>query len=500
MTATPARRLRTGVALAALCALVACAGRDHATLRFGLATAPVTLDPRYATDAVSTRLVRLLYRPLVRFDASGRPVPDLGRWRRLDPGHYRFRLDPDATFSDGRPVTARDVVATYRSVLDPALASPLRGSLANVRAIRSRGLRTVDFRLAQPDPLFPGTLVVGIVPAAAVAGGRRLANQAGSGPFALVSRHGDGTLVLRRRRDGARVEFVTVRDATVRAVRLASGDLDIIQGDIPPELFAWLGRQPGLVARRVRGATFSYLGFNLARSATARRAVRLAVAEAIDRRPIIAAVFRGNARPASAVFPPEHWAGARHLSPPPYDPAHARALLHEAGIRGRLTLHFKTSTDYFRLRLAQILRSQLAAVGIDLDIQSLDWGTFYGDIRNGAFQVYGLSWVGLELPDLFRYAFHSTSTPPVGANRGRLNDPVVDRLIESAEREGDLGKRPALYRAIEQRLLYDLPYVPLWFEDQLVVRRAGVVGYRTDANGNFDALAGTTWSRERTER
>jgi len=118
-----------------------------AGLRFGLANAPVTLDPRLATDAASSRINRLLHRALVRFDAELRPRPDLARWHTLDDRHYRFELiAPAARFADGSALTARDVVATYRSVLAEDSRSPHRGSLANVeRAFRS--LKTMDLKV-----------------------------------------------------------------------------------------------------------------------------------------------------------------------------------------------------------------------------------------------------------------------------------------------------------------------------------------------------------------
>ena len=134
---------------------------------------------------------------------------------------------------------------------------------------------------------------------------------------------------------------------------------------------------------------------------------------------------------------------------------------------------------------------QTCALPIYLEIESLDWGTFYADVSAGRFQIFGLSWVGLKLPDIFRQAFHSTAVPPAGVNRGGYQSRVVDRLIEQAENAADGARRRALYHALERRLLYDLPYVPLWFEDQTVIMRANIDGYHTDTDGNFDALAAT---------
>ena len=149
---------------------------------------------------------------------------------------------------------------------------------------------------------------------------------------------------------------------------------------------------------------------------------------------------------------------------------------------------YKTSTDAFRVRLATVLQSQLKAVGIDVDLRSYDWGTFYGDIKAGNFQMFSLSWVGIKTPDIFQHAFHSKSLPPNGANRGRFKDPTVDRLIEVAASADSLESQGTAYRELQQRLLETMPYVPLWYEDHVFVSRKGITGYPLSLDGNYDGL------------
>lgn len=482
-----------GLLCVLLALLAACAPSPRDELRFGLASMPVTLDPRYATDAASARIARLIYQRLVEFDDSAMPQPGLAHWELVSPTHYRFTLDsPRASFSDGSPLVAADVKATYDSVLDPATASPHRISFENVAAIGVEGEDVVDFHLHRPDPLFPGRLGIGIMPRAALARDHPFNRAAiGSGPFEVLAWPADGELRLRRRDDGVRLSFVLVPDPTVRVLKVLRGEIDMLQNELPPELIAYLRARDEVRVSESAGATFAYLGFNLRDAVTGRLEVRRAIAHALDREAIIRYVLGDTARPAGAILPPEHWAGVAGLDGVPYDPRLSRRLLAELGYGepGSLRIVYKTSTDPVRVRLATVIQRQLAEIGIDVELRSYDWGTFYGDIKAGNFQMYSLSWVGVKLPEIFRYAFHSASLPPDGANRGFFVSAAADRLIEEAEAAPALAGQIEPLRSLQRRLLDELPYAPLWYEDQVFVARADIEGYRLAADGNYDSLA-----------
>ncbi len=465
---------------------------DTGEIRFGLAVAPVNLDPRTATDAASERINRLIYARLIKYDEHARPVPSLATWRQLTPTHYRFFLGQHGRkFDDGTRLRADDVAATYRSVLDPASASPLRDGLSMIERIVPRDADTVDFYLNRPETLFPGYLTLGILPAEKIAARHPFhRSPIGSGDFHLVSWERDGRLRLQRNSDRQRVSFEQVNDPTMRVLKLLRGEIDLLQGDLPPELLAYLQQRSEIEVQRVAGNTFAYVGFQLQDPVCARPEVRRAIALGIDRRAIVRHLFHGAARQASALLPPEHWAGNPRLAVIEPDPERARALLARAGYGAdnRLQLSYKTSSDPLRLRIATILQQQLARIGVDLRIQSYDWGTLFGDIKAGRFQLYGLAWVGIESPDIFRYAFHSHSVPPAGANRGRYTDTLSDALIDQARAAPTSARQADLYRRLQRRLLERLPYVPLWHEDQYAASSARVRGYQVAANGSYDGL------------
>ena len=485
--------MQTRHLLIALLLLVsACTGPADSTIRFGLASGPANLDPRFATDATSARLNRLIYQRLVDFDEQVRPVPSLASWEKLDAQHYRFHLNPDRPlFHDGTPLTAADVAATYQSILEPANASAHASSLRLIENIVVIDADTLDFYIDRPDPLFPGYLVIGIVPADGISAGYPFhKTPLGSGPFRFSNWNEPGRLELVRNNDGQLFEFIRIGDPTVRVLKLLRREVDLLQNDLPAELLEYLSDQAGIRVQYAPGSNFSYIGFNLDDPVTGNILVRQAVARAIDREAIMEHVLGGAARPAAAVLQPGHWAGNPALEPLAHDPSQAKALLKQAGFDADrpLELHYKTSTDPLRVRIATIIQQQLAEAGMQMTLSSYDWGTFYGDIKAGRFQMYSLAWVGIKTPDIFRYAFHSDSLPPEGANRGRLKDHAIDRLIEAAEQGMTLDKQAESYRQVQARILEELPYIPLWYEDHVYAAGEHIQGYQLSRDGNYDSL------------
>ncbi len=477
--------------LVLLTLLSACSQPTPDAIRMGLGSSAINLDPRFATDAVSTRINRLLYQTLVEFDRSSLAIPSLANWQQITPRHYRFTLQGEHRFSNGQLLTAVDVVATFQSIIDPATASPHRITLDSVQQIELIDDRTISFRLNRPDPLFPAYLSIGILPAEKIRQQHPFHRQPlGSGAFKMVAWPSDGKLQLERLSDRQKVTFITVKDPTVRVLKLLRGEIDLLQNDLPTELIGYLKEQTGIAIKQSRGSNFTYLGFNLEDPTTRNRQVRQAIAHAIDRQAIIHHLFGDAATPAQALLPPWHWAGAASLQAIPFDPAEARRVLAKAGYSREkpLKLTYKTSSDPFRIRIATIIQHQLAEVGIELDVRSFDWGTFFGDIKAGRFQLYSLTWVGIKTPDIFRYAFASSAMPPDGANRGRFNNPETDRLISKAEQQATPAEQAPIYHQLQQHLLEQLPYVPLWYEDQLFASRSDIKGYYLAEDGNYDGL------------
>jgi peptide/nickel transport system substrate-binding protein len=453
---------------------------------FAISQAPLNLDPRYATDAASERLNRLLYQSLVDFDAHTKPQAGIASWQQLSPLSYQFTLSEQRRLfyypasaehkAKARKLTAYDVKATYDSIT--ALSdSPHSAEFSNLKNIVVANERTVLFYLNAPDRHFPAKLLLGILPADLVESQHDFARlPVGSGPLVLLDSHNKWR--LQRLDDDQLISLVEVKDPTVRMLKLVHAEVDLIQGDLPPESVRYLQAKPGLTVKTAVGVNFSYLGLNTQDPQLKKLKVRQALAHAIDRQAIIDKAMLKHSRLGGAILPPEHYAQQQTLPAYAYDPALARRLLQEAGVSLPLKLVYKTSTDAQRLRLATIMQAQMRAAGIDLEIRSLDWATFFAEIKQGNFQLYGLTWVGVKTPEIYAQAFASDSVPPKGFNRGRYQDAELDKLLSTED-----------WQAVTQRVHQQLPYIPLWYEGQFAAMQKGMQNYSPKADGNWDDLA-----------
>jgi peptide/nickel transport system substrate-binding protein len=466
------------------CALLAACGKPSAIseINFAIAQAPLNLDPRYATDAASERVNRLIYQPLVDFDDASQPAWMLASGDAINDKNYRFKLQKNAIFHNGDALSAHDVKATYDSLLQ-LKDSPHAAEFANIESIKVEDENTVLFQLKQPDKHFVEKLIIGILPKNLIERNHDFShNPVGSGALKFVS--WQNKLTLERIKDGQIISLQEVKDPTVRVLKLLRGEADLIQGDLPPELVKHLQSKPEISVKTSAGANFSYLGLNMQDATLQNLKVRQAIAHAINRQDIIAKVMVQNSRVAGAILPPEHYTNKNNsLTPYAYNPVLASTLLTEAGVKLPLKLIYKTSTDAQRVRFATILQAQMRPAGIDLEIRSLDWGTFFADVKAGNFQLFGLTWVGIKTPEIYAKAFGSTNYPPNGFNRGKYTDVELDKLLAKED-----------WPAATARIHAQLPYIPLWYEGQFAAMQKNITNYNPKPDGNWDDLTTITRS------
>ena len=493
------------IVLVGLAAIAGCSKRpDPNTVVVLIESSPANLDPRIGTDAASERIYKLIFDALLVRDEHFNLRPGLAEsWEIPDPQTYVFHLRRGVRFHDGRPLTARDVKWSFDSTMNGTVISPKASTYKSVDHIDAPDDYTVVFHLKEPFATLLWNVsdgAIGIVPYGS--GKDFQAKIVGSGPFRLVKNDQDREVMLERNDEYwggnakvERVDFSVVPDSTTRALELRKGSADITLTSLTADMVGTLKRESNLMVQESPGTVYQYLAMNLRDPILKDVRVRQALAYAIDRQPMIEYIWRGEVRPANSILPPQHWAYNANVTSYSHDPARARQLLEQAGyragthgIRFHLTMKISTSEESSRL-IAAVLQQQLREVGIALDIRSFEFATFYSDVQKGAFQLFSMRWVGgNEDPDIFEHVFYSTSTPPKRANRGYYSNPRVDALIDEGRREIDQEKRKQIYAEIQRILAIDLPYINLWYNDNVAVHSRRLKDVAISPSGNYDFL------------
>jgi peptide/nickel transport system substrate-binding protein len=483
--------------------LNSCHNRPSAVpaLVIGIEGTPTNLDPGYATDAYSAQISRLCFEGLMRFNREGVLVPQLAAGFSVkDNRDIAFSLKKGIRFQDGSPFTSEDVAATIERIIKSPIYSPYREALSHVQDVILQGQYKLIIRLKEPYAPIMTALTIGIMP-------RTLAKEKdlplekliGTGPYRLY-RNSQSRSVELRSYDGyhggppliKRLIFRIIPNDLTRVLELEKGSIDLLVNAVPPDAVSGLEHNKHIRIITGQGNAYEYLGFNMRDPVLRIKNVRQAIAHAINRQAIIQFVLFNQAEPATGILPPWNTAYNADVKKYDYDPAEAGRLLDRAGFPEkhgyRFTLDFKTSDNPLSIRVAQAIAYQLEQVGIKVNLRSYEWATFYNDIRHGNFQIYTLRWVGVMDPDILYYAFDSASIPPYGANRGYYVNPGVDRLLGLARGTFDRDESLAFYRRVQSIAAVDLPYVSLWYMDDITAMRDRVKGFRPFPGGGYEGI------------
>ncbi len=474
---------------------------DLNTVSMALETSPTTLDPRIGTSEVTTHVYELMFNSLIRRDQNFQFAPDLAEsWENPDPLTYVFHLRRGVLFHNGKELTSEDVKFTLDSL--SKLATPKKGSFSKLKEVTAPDSYTVIFHLSAPYLEFLTNLVrpaIGIVPVGS--GADFFQHPVGTGPYRLIEFQQDRGVHLAafdKYFEGPpavpQIYLRIIPDDTTRALELEKGSVDVALNSIPGDMLFRLRKQAHLQVDSAPGVRYQYLAFNLKHPILSNVKVRQAIAYALDRDSIIRYLYRGYARKASSILPPFHWAYEPNVRQYEYDPARARQLLDQAGYpdpdgdgpQTRFTLDYKASTTAEFVHQAEIIQENLRRVGINVRIHTFELATVLSDVRRGSFELYSLRWVGANLfTDIFNFVFHSKSAPPAGANRGRYSNAHLDALLDEANQASDQERRKEIFSQVQKIVAEDLPYVSLWYPDNVIVYNRRLQNVRIIPSGDY---------------
>lgn len=447
-----------------------------------------TLNPLLRSIESEEWVLSLIYDPILEIDGQMNLVPGLAESWEVSPDGkiYTFKLNKAATWSDGKPVRAADVVFTLKKIVDPATQSAeLAGFFEGLDLAQTRPLdeHTVQVVFNQARASQSVAFNIAVLPEHIYGKGsmsRDLNWKAvGSGPYLLSKRQAGQEIQLIRRPDYwrrapyiDRVIFKVLPDDSVSWTALKRGDLD--ESQITSDFWKLERNDPRvrdtMEIHRFYSLGYNFIAWNNRDPILSDRAVRRAMTMALDRRKIINNLYHGTARLITGPFTPDQWAYNPEVKPIEYDLPGARKLLESAGWRDsnrdgvldrdgkplELEVLFQAGNAP-SLQQGQILQSDLRSIGVRMNLTPLDSASLIPRVLGGKFQGVFLAWA-LDLDsDLFSL-FHSSQFSPNGQNFVFYSNPEVDGLIEQGRVELDQQKRTEIFHRLHAILAEDQPY------------------------------------------
>ena len=457
------------------------------TLIAAWAQDPVGLDPHITSARSSLQVLENVLDTLVTLDQDQNVVASLAEsWEVSDDGlTWAFTLREGPTFSNGRAMTAEDVVYTYDRMLDPDTGSGQAYLLAGVSDVEAQDERTVVFTLEAPNPAFlsklAGSKAVGIIARESVEDGTINTQPIGTGPFKITDFQPGVELLLERNehywQEGLpyldAIELRIITDESVRRTALVSGDVDWAIS-VPAQSLEELRGRDDVIVDEVPAGAYWYIGVNTERDPLGDERVRQAIAFAINREEIAEAATFGTAEATQDPIPSSS-AWAYNYAPYEQDLDMARQLLEEAGVGDGFELEIMPTTQYEEsIRIAQVMQAQLAAVGIQAEIRTLEWAEWLEEEGAGNYDTYVCSWNGNVDPDDYFYAQHRTGEV---FNFTGYSNPTVDELLAEGRSTADPEERLGIYEEINRIIVDEAPYIYLYNPLEINAYRPVVQNY-----------------------
>jgi peptide/nickel transport system substrate-binding protein len=475
------------------------------TLVVGVVAEPVNLDPAQVTDLNSNRVSRRVAETLVAFaEESTRIEPHLAEsWTISGDGlTYTFKLRKGISFHDGTPFNAEAVKFSIDRQINPDHPFNKLGKypfagyfFGNVKAVEVVADDTVQFVLKEPRASFLSVLAAGaasiVSPTAARKYGADYAlTPVGTGPFRYVSWDRGQRVVLEKNPTYwkfpvklDRVIYRPIVEDQARLTELLTGSLDLIVG-VPPDFVAQLDGNAKIGLLKQVGAHVWYLGINNQKKPFDDKRVRQALNYAVNKEAIVRDVLKGTGAVSRGPVLPDTWGADPALKAYPYDPERARKLLAEAGYPSGFstTLWVPESGSGMQspVAMSTVIQSNLKAVGVNVTLQTMEWGAFLAKLRTKEQELFALSWMaGAEDPDLVIYPLlHSSQWTPGGPNRALYRNPRLDDLLHQARLVTDQAKRAELYREAQRILVDDPPWIFIDHEIQIAAFARRVQGFK----------------------
>ncbi|MGB9667374.1 MAG: peptide-binding protein [Thermosulfidibacteraceae bacterium] len=472
------------------------------TLTIGSIGEPKRLLPILAVDVPSATISGLVFNGLLKYDGNLNVVGDLAEsWEIKNGGKTLvFHLKKNVYWQDGKPFTARDVIFTYKKVIDPKVATPYSGEFMLVKRVIAPNDYTVIVEYKKPYAFSLVSWMMGIMPEHLLSKedintSKYNRYPVGTGPF-ILERWETGRFIELRANPNYhggkpkidRIIYRIIPDSSTMFMELKAGKLDYM--NLSPFQYSRQFNNRYLLENFVRyrypSFSYTYLGLNIRLDIFKDKRVRKALCYAIDREMIVKVVLLGFGSVSNGIFPPSSLSYNPNVKPFPYDPKKALSLLREAGWKLRNGMLMKDGKPFEftiitnqgnnqRIAVAEIIQYQLKRIGIKVNIRVLEWQALLRMIEERNFQAVLLGWSTGFDSDPYDI-WHSSKTGSGEFNFIGYKNEEVDRLLELGRTIFDPKRKKEIYGKVQELIYEDQPYVFLYVPDNLVAVHKKVKG------------------------
>ncbi|MFW5787623.1 MAG: ABC transporter substrate-binding protein [Halanaerobiales bacterium] len=465
-------------------------------LEIGLDADPPMLDPHLSTAMVDRQVFQSLYDTLIEIDENMELVPGLAEdWTIEEDGtRYVFELREDVVFHDGSKFDAEAVEYNFERMLDSDFASPRSSDLSLVKDFEVLDEYKIAVTLKEPFAPFLATLAdragMMVSPESAEEEGEDFANQpVGTGPFKFVERKVQEEIILEKNEDywkeGTpyldRVVFRPFPDDNVRVLNLTDGDLDIID-TVPPKDMEKLETETTIKLSNKNGLGFQGIWVNKEKKPLDNDKLARALSLSIDRKALVDTVFKDAAVPGNSPFPPGTTMHDKDQKVPEVDPVAAEKLLKEAGKSDGYKLKLMVESNPTVEQTAEVIQSMASRVGIDVEIELIEFGSMVDRLEKGDYQAALLGWSGRVDPDGNTYRFfHSEGS----MNDSNYENKEVDNILDKTREVTDNEERKKLFQEMMGEMNAELPYIFLYHPREISALKEEVKGFTPYPDGLF---------------
>ena len=474
------------------------------TLVYCSEASPSTFNPQLATDGPTFNASsEMIYNRLVDFKAGTTEVqPSLAEsWTVSKDGKvYTFKLRKQvkfhsrAEFMPKRDFTSEDVVFTFQRMHNPEHPFHMvnggtyeyyksMGLDKLIKAVKSVDPLTVRFELSRPEAPFIANMAMDFASILSAEYADYLKKKGtpelidiepvGTGPYTLKSYSKDTNIRYEAHPEYflgkakiAKVVFAITPEANVRFQRLKAGECQLVAEPAPQDLKGMRALTSVDVVSGP-GLNVGYLAMNVQKAPLDKKEVRMAIYHALNREAYISAIYLNQAQIAKNPLPPTIWGYNESTSDHDYNPTKAKALLSQAGFDKGIELELWTlpvSRPYNPngKKMGEMMKEDLAKVGIKVKLVTFDWPTYLAKAAKGEHQLVQLGWTGDNGdPDNFLGVLLGCDAVSGGSNYSRWCSKAFDDLIQQARSETRQAKRAELYKKAQLIFNQEVPWVPL---------------------------------------